>query len=77
MYKSINKSYYETIQYKTTYITVPKIRNNIYKSDGQVTFELYGHFSCTGPLLQIKLNLLSIVLLSGFQRSPETLISPE
>ena len=41
-------------------------------------FELYGHFRCfTGPLFQIKLHLLSTVLLGGSQSSLAALKSTE
>ena len=45
------------------------IRKDTYRSNVQVTFELYGLFFqiVTGPLFQINLHLISIVLVSVFK----------
>ena len=59
------------------YDTQSKIRKAIYRSDMHVNFELCGHSGCSRVLyLQIKPHLLSTVLLSEFQSSPEALNLP-
>ena len=58
--------------------TESKIKKNVYRSDVQVTIELHGNFRFLQVFkFQIKLHLESIVLLSGFQRSPGALKSTE
>ena len=59
------------------YYSVKKNRKNIYRSDIQVTFELYGNFRCLHVLIPNKQYLLSTVLLSRFQSSRGALKSTE
>ena len=49
------------------YITVSKIKKNIYRSEVRVTLELYILFRCLQDLYFKKKHLMSTVLLSGFQ----------
>ena len=58
-------------------ISVSNIWKHIHRSDVKVNIHPYGHFSFLCHLFQLKLNLPSTVLLSGFLRSLGALKSTE